>query len=97
MADTKIIQNKEFDEKALGSNYARIILKGIKSATTEGMSVGEMKDACSLIEKIELNMDAETIEVTDIELLTILEKTRAIKWVVFSKELIEMDDYLGSL
>ena len=89
------VKNKEFKEKQIGKDYRSVFLRSVKNASVEGMTVGQMKDLRSLIDKLEI--EGTEIDLTKKEIETIKEKTRAIKWLVFNKELIEMDEYLESL
>ena len=91
------VENREFKEKQIGNRYADVFLQAMKSSPTNGMTVGEMKDVSKLIDLIEAHKDDSIIEIKESQVKIILKKTREIKWVVYNKELIEMDDYLESL
>ena len=92
-----LIKNEEFKNKQLGKNYVGVMLQGLKSAGTQGMTVGMMKDSHDLISKLESHRGDSEIEVTPKELKSIIEKTQAIPWLAYNEELMEMDDHLLSL
>ncbi len=100
MAEVKKVkvENSEFEnQSAFGKRYSAVMLKSLRNAPTTGMTVGGMKEISEVIDVIEKAKDDLMILLTPAQLKVVLKKTREIPWLVFDKELITLDDYLGSL
>jgi len=91
------VENREFKEKQIGNRYINVFLQALKKSPTKGLNIGEMRELSGTIDVLEAHRKDKTFELTKDQIKQILEKTREIQWVVYNKELIEMDDYLNSL
>lgn len=99
MAEIKKIkvENSEFKNKAFGERYSYVFLRALKNSPLEGMTVGDMKEIQDIVNYIESWKDLAILEMSKSDIDIIIAKTRAIKWVVFDDEIIQMDNYLASL
>ena len=97
MEDKIVVENREFDNKAIGKNYADIIIFSLRNSPVEGMTIQGMRDIQSDLESLESTTENTELEITKKSFVHIIKVIPQIPWKEFNKELIDMDDYFNSL
>ena len=97
MEDKIVVENREFDNKAIGKNYADIIIFSLRNSPVEGMTIQGMRDIQSDLESLESTTENTELEITKKSFAHIIKVIPQIPWKEFNKELIDMDDYFNSL
>ena len=97
MEDKIIVENREFNNKAIGKNYADIIIFSLRNSPVEGMTIQGMRDIESDLSTLEKDSDNAELLITSKSFAHIIKVIPQIPWKEFNKELIDMDDYFNSL
>jgi len=97
MEEKIIVENREFNNKVIGKNYADIIIFSLRNSPVEGMTIQGMRDIQSDLESLEESTDNAELLITAKSFEHIVKVIPQIPWKEFNKELIDMDDYFNSL
>ncbi len=90
----KKINNMEFQDKQIGINYADLMISALNLAPKGGLSVSEMRVRIKVVDKLEAQKNAKTIELEDADKELVKSCFNAMRWGRSSKEIITFEDNL---
>lgn len=91
------VENKPLEDIQIGVNYGSVIVSLIKAYPVKGLTIGDMREMTKEIDELEKACDGTDIEVSEKFFNHAMEVLPLLPFKVYSKELIEMDDYFNSL
>jgi len=92
------IENKEiiFGDGSK-SKYGNLIKSCIESASSDGLTIGQMRNRFEIVDRIEKEFEKKEIIIDYNDYEKIVEMVRKMRWAINNRKLVEFENYLKKM